>query len=88
MKSAIHEVPDSRRPNHFRNLSIPGIPRQSGERTSLLRRRSFHEPGDVTPEEEEIPRSASLAGGTVLGIHNLAIVAPQFIVRPDIITLA
>ena len=59
----------------IRNLSAP-IPVPS-ERQSLIRRRSFDE-YDTTPEDEPV---TPLAGGTVLGIHNLAIVMPQFIVR-------
>lgn len=72
----------TRRPSHSRTLSTPAIRRNSrqgedeGERTPLLRRRrSFdqHNP-DATPEAE------AAVGGTILGIHNLAIVMPQFIV--------
>lgn len=77
-KPANDEVAN-RRTGHVRNLSTPGVSRKTGERTPLLRRRSFEEP-DASPEDEAIP-STTLAGGTVLGIHNLAIVAPQFIVR-------
>ncbi len=68
----------ARRPSHSRALSTPVMRRNSrpaeGERTPLLRRRSFdqHNP-DVAPAE-------AVAGGTILGIHNLAIVMPQFIV--------
>ncbi|CDO71304.1 hypothetical protein BN946_scf184908.g61 [Trametes cinnabarina] len=69
-----------RRPSHSRTLSTPAVRRNSrqdqGERAPLLqRRRSFdqHDP-HARPEVEAV------AGGTVLGIHNLAIVMPQFIV--------
>ncbi|OSD04159.1 MFS general substrate transporter [Trametes coccinea BRFM310] len=69
-----------RRPSHSRTLSTPAVRRNSrqgeGERAPLLqRRRSFdqHDP-HAKPEAEAV------AGGTVLGIHNLAIVMPQFIV--------
>lgn len=43
-----------------------------------MRRRSFDEYENGPSEEAH---SAPYAGGTVLGIHNLAIVMPQFIVR-------
>ncbi|KAI0750774.1 MFS general substrate transporter [Daedaleopsis nitida] len=69
----------ARRPSHSRTLSTPAIRRNSrvgeGERTPLVRRRrSFdqHNPDAAPPED--------VAGGTILGIHNLAIVMPQFIV--------
>ncbi|KAI0353572.1 MFS general substrate transporter [Trametes cingulata] len=70
-----------RRPSHSRTLSTPAARRNSrpgeGEHTPLLRRRrSFdqHDANSLQPEAE------AMAGGTVLGIHNLAIVMPQFIV--------
>jgi len=47
------------------------------ERRPLLRRRSHDELDSALDTDGS---SASLAGGTVLGIHNLAIVLPQFIV--------
>ena len=64
--------------NHFRNLSTPNQHRwrQNGERAPLLRRHSL---GPVGDDEETQPQQP-VAGGTVLGIHNLAIVMPQFIV--------
>lgn len=68
----------SSRPSRGRFLSTPG-PRHrvNGERQPLIRRRSFdnYESG---PEEAGSP--VPNTGGTVLGIHNLAIVMPQFIV--------
>lgn len=65
---------------HIRNISTPGgRPSFSGsERQPLLRRRSYDDFGNQ-PEEEEAP-ALPLPGGTILGIHNLAIVMPQFIV--------
>ncbi|KAG6911218.1 hypothetical protein DXG01_003085 [Tephrocybe rancida] len=66
----------TRRPSHTRVLSTPHIPRQLNERQPLLRRRSY-DAYENAPEESPI---APMAGGTVLGIHNLAIVMPQFIV--------
>ncbi|KAI0776110.1 MFS general substrate transporter [Trametes elegans] len=69
-----------RRPSHSRTLSTPAPRRNSmqepEERTPLLRRRSFdqHDADAARPEAEAV------AGGTVLGIHNLAIVMPQFVV--------
>ncbi|KAI0939227.1 hypothetical protein AcV5_000707 [Taiwanofungus camphoratus] len=69
----------NRRPSHSRTRSTPAQPRNDGqhERAPLLRRRrSFDEHGSdpVSPEAD------ALAGGTILGIHNLAIVFPQFII--------
>ncbi|KAI0081691.1 MFS general substrate transporter [Panus rudis PR-1116 ss-1] len=68
----------TRRPSHSRTLSTPAtrptvLP---DERAPLLRRRSFDEHDRPNAQEETEP----LAGGTILGIHNLAIVFPQFIV--------
>ncbi|KAF7288297.1 ANK-REP-REGION domain-containing protein [Mycena chlorophos] len=66
------------RPTHSRTLSVP-VParRGSNEREPLLRRRrSF----DAVDAEQEVPPAARVAGGTILGVHNLAIVAPQLIV--------
>lgn len=67
-----------RRPSHSRTLSTPAARRNSrqdqGERAPLLRRRRSFDQADTVPQEE------AAAGGTVLGIHNLAIVMPQFIV--------
>lgn len=64
--------------NHFRNASSPTQHRwrQNGERQPLIRRRSL---GPVD-EDGELASPQPVAGGTVLGIHNLAIVMPQFIV--------
>ena len=46
------------------------------ERTTLLRRNSLRV--DYEADTGEVPKP--MAGGTVLGIHNLAIVFPQFVV--------
>jgi len=71
-------VQETRRPIHVRNFSTPGHNRPgSGERQPLIRRRSFDEYDNQS--EEDMPASP-LPGGTVLGLHNLAIVMPQFIV--------
>ncbi|THH32903.1 hypothetical protein EUX98_g1246 [Antrodiella citrinella] len=65
----------SRRPSHSRTQSTPAIRPGPGERDPLLRRRrSFDEHNATTPDVDPV------AGGTILGIHNLAIVFPQFIV--------
>lgn len=66
------------RPSHIRNFSAPNKPITYGERQPLIRSHSFNE-YDANPEDD-MPETR-LAGGTVLGIHNLAIVLPQFIVR-------
>lgn len=68
--------------NHFRNASSPTTHRwrnrqgANGEHEPLIRRRSLGPPG----EENELAEAQPVAGGTVLGIHNLAIVMPQFLV--------
>lgn len=66
--------------NHFRNASSPTQHRwrQPEERQPLLRQRSLGPLG----EEGDVHDAQPVAGGTVLGIHNLAIVMPQFIVCP------
>lgn len=64
--------------NHFRNASSPTQHRwrrSEPERQPLIRRHSLG-----PREEDEELDSKPVAGGTVLGIHNLAIVMPQFIV--------
>ncbi|KDQ64622.1 hypothetical protein JAAARDRAFT_28261 [Jaapia argillacea MUCL 33604] len=64
------------RPSHIRVLSTPALRRPgAGEREPLLRRHSLD-----AAELDAIPERPPVAGGTVLGIHNLAIVFPQFIV--------
>lgn len=66
-------------PLHTRATSSPAIWRgaqEQGERQPLLRRQSLRL--DYEAETGEIP--TPMAGGTVLGIHNLAIVFPQFII--------
>ena len=86
---------------HSRAASTPGrmwaaVDRQSSmdavgvnERTQLLKRR--HSMVDTTELEDGDDRMNSdsngpVAGGTVLGIHNLAIVFPQFVVSEPIQT--
>ncbi|TFK75785.1 MFS general substrate transporter [Pluteus cervinus] len=73
----------SRRPSHSRVLSHPGPGRRvlDERQPLLLRRRSYHEPV-VTQDDEDTEEITvtPVAGGTILGIHNLAIVMPQFIV--------
>ena len=68
--------------NHFRNASSPTThrwrARHAGEREPLIRRRSLNR----LTEENELSEAQPVAGGTVLGIHNLAIVMPQFLVSP------
>lgn len=72
------------RPPHIRTLSVPvagprrGSDVRHDERQPLLRRRSYDA---FDPTGEDVPPAARVAGGTILGIHNLAIVAPQLIVR-------
>ncbi|KIK68025.1 hypothetical protein GYMLUDRAFT_36839 [Collybiopsis luxurians FD-317 M1] len=68
----------SRTPSHNRTFSTPGLrTAQFDERQPLLRRRSFDE-YDNNPDESK--SQTPVAGGTILGVHNLAIVLPQFVV--------
>ncbi|KAJ3882936.1 hypothetical protein F5051DRAFT_318700 [Lentinula edodes] len=70
---------DDRRPLHSRTHSTPGLRNvRSSERQPLLRRRSLEEFGNDANDESS-PRTP-VAGGTILGVHNLAIVMPQFVV--------
>ena len=72
----------NRRPSHSRTQSTPAVRPIPGERDPLLRRRrSFDENADVAVEADPV------AGGTILGIHNLAIVFPQFIVSVRLLYL-
>ncbi|KAJ3921497.1 hypothetical protein F5877DRAFT_35869 [Lentinula edodes] len=74
---------DDRRPLHSRTHSTPGLRSvRSSERQPLLRRRSLEEFGNDANDESS-PRTP-VAGGTILGVHNLAIVMPQFVVRSTI----
>jgi solute carrier family 45 protein 1/2/4 len=68
----------SGRPSFGRAISSPNINRNIvNERQPLIRRRSYQEfEATVTEDGPVVP----VAGGTVLGIHNLAIVFPQFII--------
>lgn len=74
----------SRRPSHSRTLSTPATMRNNrqipdDERTPLVRRRSLEH--NRTLDSDYVPPEAeAAAGGTILGIHNLAIVMPQFVV--------
>jgi len=68
----------NRRASHTRTVSSPNLLRTVllSERQPLLaRRRSFEDQGD----NEDSQKAARVAGGTILGIHNLAIVFPQFL---------
>jgi len=68
--------------NHYRATSSPSVVMWRNnnsnqlEREPLLRRRSL----TPTHDNDELADAQPLAGGTVLGIHNLAIVIPQFLV--------
>ena len=73
--------PSNRRASHTRTASSPNLLRTAlSERQPLLsRRRSFEDQAD----NEDTRKPARVAGGTILGIHNLAIVFPQFLVSLD-----
>ena len=68
----------NRRASHTRTVSSPNLLRTAllSERQPLLtRRRSFEDQAD-----NDDRKHTRVAGGTILGIHNLAIVFPQFLV--------
>ena len=70
-----------------RTVSSPNLLRTAvlNERQPLLaRRRSFEDQVD----NDDTQKSARVAGGTILGIHNLAIVFPQFLVSLHPISLS
>ena len=69
----------NRRASHTRTVSSPNLLRTVllSERQPLLtRRRSFEDQAD----NDDARKHPRVAGGTILGIHNLAIVFPQFLV--------
>lgn len=69
----------NRRASHTRTVSSPNLLRTvllSETQPLLARRRSFEDQTDNSQ------KAARVAGGTILGIHNLAIVLPQFLVSP------
>ncbi|KAG9007123.1 hypothetical protein FRB90_009533 [Tulasnella sp. 427] len=78
------------RPLHARIASTPAMNwRPAGgpqsaieptERTSLVRRHSMVDVLDSKEEEIVYESTQPVAGGTILGIHNLAIVMPQFLI--------
>lgn len=78
LKEPLAPVVQDTRPTHTRNFSAPNKPPRYGERQPLIRSRSYDEYDTNT--EDGMPET-HLAGGTVLGIHNLAVVTPQFLVR-------
>ena len=65
--------------NHYRTVSSPSVvlwrTDSFDERQPLVRRLSLTQQTEEAPQEKQ-----EMAGGTVLGIHNLAIVMPQFLV--------
>ncbi|KAI9466869.1 MFS general substrate transporter [Lactarius psammicola] len=68
----------NRRASHTRTNSSPNLLRTAllSERQPLLtRRRSY----DSQTDNGDTQKRAPVAGGTILGIHNLAIVSPQFL---------
>ncbi|KAK0191134.1 hypothetical protein F5146DRAFT_1137928 [Armillaria mellea] len=74
METCLHQPAPIR--SHTRTLSIP--PRRIvSERQPLLRTRSLDE---FEADDDEVPSETPVAGGTILGVHNLAIVMPQFVI--------
>ncbi|RXK42648.1 solute carrier family 45, member 1/2/4 [Tremella mesenterica] len=80
-----YTAPSSARPFHSRAVSTPGGPWGSQpnspapphERTALSRSWSTADL-ETAGESMEYTGSGPVAGGTIMGIHNLAIVMPQF----------
>ena len=60
--------------------STPHSPARPNERTQLARSYSTADIEGSGGESMEYTGSGPVAGGTIMGIHNLAIVFPQFIV--------
>lgn len=67
----------------------PAARRSDDERDPLMQREfDGREAGSTTAGESSAEgQTKPLAGGTILGIHNLAIVMPQFIVRVVFVSL-
>ena len=59
--------------------STPNTPVRPTERTQLARSYSTADVEGSAGESMEYTGSGPVAGGTIMGIHNLAIVFPQFI---------
>jgi len=77
--------PQNIRATYGRSNSNPTLPARDreldqDEREPLLRRHSLMQRAEVSTADDLSKINKPLAGGTVLGIHNLAIVIPQFIV--------
>lgn len=74
------------RPGHARAASTPVVwnpPSAPNERTGLVRSFSMANIDDLN---EEVDYAGSKpAGGTIMGIHNLAIVFPQFLVSQRLV---
>jgi solute carrier family 45 protein 1/2/4 len=72
------------RPHHLRVASSPVNPRhrtrRANERTALIRRHSLMGTGGPVTNDLRYLGPEPIAGGTILGIHNLAIVMPQLLV--------
>lgn len=72
------------RPHHLRVASSPANPRyrtrRPNERTALIRRHSLMGTGGPVTNDLRYMGPEPVAGGTILGIHNLAIVMPQLLV--------
>lgn len=80
------------RPHHLRVASVPANPRfptragarrgsgGANERTALIRRHSLMGSGGPVTNDLRYMGPEPVAGGTILGIHNLAIVMPQLLV--------
>jgi len=69
------------RPGHARAASTPVVwnpPSAPNERTGLVRSFSMANIDDLNEEMDY--GGSKPAGGTIMGIHNLAIVFPQFLV--------
>ncbi|BGP35051.1 hypothetical protein JCM10296v2_006881 [Rhodotorula toruloides] len=68
-----------------RHPSYHGLPSSSPDRTPSSPSHPSHQPTSRTPllshpTDEPRPRRKQPAGGTILGLHNLSIVVPQFFV--------
>lgn len=91
--ASVSSLPRGQRPHHIRVASVPvnpHFPMRAGrrgsngaganERTALIRRHSLMGSGGPVTNDLRYMGPEPVAGGTILGIHNLAIVLPQLLV--------
>jgi solute carrier family 45 protein 1/2/4 len=73
-------------PVGYSSRSARSSPTRADERAPLIRSYSTADLGEAA-ESLEYTGSGPVAGGTIMGIHNLAIVFPQFIVSCSVLIM-